>query len=423
MKLSLARQTVPGGSGSVRGGVVRVSHARCAALMVILMASLTSAQNPAPFSTLDMRVPVPPRPLVAAGQTHLAYEIHITNMSLRPTTLDVVEVRDGSSTDGDKALLRLQEDTLNKALRRHGAPFEDPDRRLLAPGHSAVLFVWLSLNSDDVPRLLTHRIGVTVPTAAGGGTDSVTVDGLNVTVASQMPRIVGPPLEGDHWLAANGPDNNANHRRTLLSLTGEAHIAQRFAIDWVRLYDDGRTFRGDPLKNSSYRAFGANVLAVADGIVVDAADEIPENVPDLVARAVTITPRRLVGNFVLLDIGDGAWAVYAHLQLGSVQVRKGDRVRRGQVLGRVGNTGNSTEPHLHFHIADRNQALDSEGIPYSFARFDLQAEPGEVTRAFRMVGQHLEVDSDRVVDWSTRAPQIRLNELPLLNALIRFPER
>jgi hypothetical protein len=179
-----------------------------------------------------------------------------------------------------------------------------PDRRLLAPGHSAVLFVWLSLNSDDVPRLLMHRIGVTVPTAAGGGTDSVTVDGLNVTVASQMPRIVGPPLEGDHWLAANGPDNNANHRRTLLSLTGEAHIAQRFAIDWVRLYDDGRTFRGDPLKNSSYRAFGANVLAVGDGIVVDAADEIPENVPDLVARAVTITPRRLVGNFVLLDIGD-----------------------------------------------------------------------------------------------------------------------
>ena len=60
------------------------------------------------------------------------------------------------------------------------------------------------------------------------------------------------------------------------------------------MYDDGRTFRGDPLKNSSYRAFGANVLAVADGIVVDAADEIPENVPELVARAVTITPRTLV---------------------------------------------------------------------------------------------------------------------------------
>jgi hypothetical protein len=91
MKLSPARQTLLGDSRFVRGGAVRVAHARCAALMVVLMASLTSAQNPAPFSTLDMRVPVPPRPLVAAGQTHLAYEIHITNMSLRPTTLDVVE--------------------------------------------------------------------------------------------------------------------------------------------------------------------------------------------------------------------------------------------------------------------------------------------------------------------------------------------
>jgi hypothetical protein len=78
----------------------------------------------------------------------------------------------------------------------------------------------------------------------------------------------------------------------VLAVAGEGRIAQRFAIDWVRLFADGRAFRGDPHNNASCRAFGARVFAVADGTVVETLDSLPENVPDPVARAVPITPRR-----------------------------------------------------------------------------------------------------------------------------------
>ena len=379
----------------------------------------TSAQAPASFSTLNMRVPVPPRPLVAGGRTHFAYELHIANMSARAVSLDRVEVRERSAGAGTPPLLRLEADALGAAIRKFGSPPDDKERRLIAGGQSAVLFVWITLESHELPRTLTHRVELQGPVSEKE-TGTVSVEGIEVAVSSQLPRIIGPPLEGDHWLAANGPDNATGHRRTLLSLSGEAHIAQRFAIDWVRLHDDGRTYRGDPLLNTSYRAFGASALAVANGTVIEALDEIPENVPDPVARAVPITPRTLVGNYVLLDIGDGAWAVYAHLQRGSVRVKQGDKVRRGQVLGLVGNTGNSTEPHLHFHVADRARSIDSEGIPYRIARFGLEAEPADVTQAFRTAGQSVEVDRVKLAEWLARPPATRRDDLPMLNALVAF---
>jgi murein DD-endopeptidase MepM/ murein hydrolase activator NlpD len=209
----------------------------------------------------------------------------------------------------------------------------------------------------------------------------------------------------------------------LLAIAGEGRIAQRFAIDWVRLFEDGRTFRGDPRSNDSYRAFGAKVLAVADGVVIDAVDGLPENVPDPVARAVPITPATVSGNYILLDLGDAAYAVYAHLQPGSLKVRKGDRVRRGQLLALVGNTGNSSEPHLHFHIADRPSPIDAEGIPYAFASFALEAEPQVVTSALRPLGGSLEIGPSGLAAWNTGAPQRREKEIPLRNAIVAFLNR
>jgi murein DD-endopeptidase MepM/ murein hydrolase activator NlpD len=113
-------------------------------------------------------------------------------------------------------------------------------------------------------------------------------------------------------------------------------------------------------------------LAVADGTVVATKDGIPENVPGPTSRAVPITLETVGGNHIILDLGNGRFAFYAHLQPGSLRVKNGDKVRRGQVLGLVGNSGNSTEPHLHFHISDANSPLASEGLPYAFSSFEVQ---------------------------------------------------
>jgi murein DD-endopeptidase len=402
--------------------------------MTLVIAPL-AGQAPPVFSPIDVRVPIAPRPFIAGGAAHLVYELHITNLSSRRATLETLDVMGASASSDAPPLLRLEGHALEASLRVLGAPLDETEKRVLPGGRAALVFVWVTLPTGAVPAALTHRfaLGLASTDAAAIASDvhstrvteenALVVRGVDVRVWEGEPRVIGPPLAGNHWLAANGPGNGPDHRRTLLALAGEGRIAQRFAIDWVQLFEEGRTFRGDPRNNASYRAFGAQVLAVADGIVLDTLDGVPENVPDPVARAVSITPATVSGNYVLVDLGDHAYAVYAHLQPGSLTVKRGDRVRRGQTLALVGNTGNSSEPHLHFHIADRPRPMDAEGIPYAFAAFGLEAAPELVTPMLKPVGGSLEIDASNLATWKVASPQRREKEIPLLNALVTFLSR
>ena len=156
---------------------------------------------------------------------------------------------------------------------------------------------------------------------------------------------------------------------------GRVHVPQRFAIDFVQLEAGGQTHHGDAGDNHNYRCYGSQALAVAAATVVDVRDGIPENTPDPEKRAVPMTLSTVTGNWVVLDLGHGRFAHYGHLQPGSVRVHKSDRVRPGQVLGLVGNSGNSTEPHLHFQISDGPTILTSEGLPYELLTFVRDGKP------------------------------------------------
>jgi murein DD-endopeptidase MepM/ murein hydrolase activator NlpD len=137
-------------------------------------------------------------------------------------------------------------------------------------------------------------------------------------------------------------------------------------------------------------------------------DSIPENVPG--GRAVAITLITVAGNHIVVDIGNGHFAFYAHLKPGSLRVRVGDRVKRGQVLGLVGNSGNSTEPHLHFHISDGlapgTSTLGSEGIPYALPSFEVIGRCTLTTK----------------IDCARIAPITVRNGMPMQNQYIRFPK-
>jgi murein DD-endopeptidase MepM/ murein hydrolase activator NlpD len=122
-------------------------------------------------------------------------------------------------------------------------------------------------------------------------------------------------------------------------------------------------------------AFGVPLLAVADGEVTGVLDGIPENTPRVLPKEITLD--NIVGNFVTLRIAPNRYATYAHLQNGSVKVRLHDHVSRGTVIGRLGNTGQATAPHLHFQVTDGNSVLQSEGVPFIFSSFT-DLGPGSV---------------------------------------------
>lgn len=314
---------------------------------------------------LDVTVPIAPTAFKADGKMHLVYELHIVNMSPWNCTLTGIDVLDAKSS---RSLASYSGAGLEDMLARPGISALPKSK--IEPGTNAVVFLWVTVDrKEDVPDAVRHRISVKL----GDYPETVSLE-TDPLLVRTGPIVITPPLRGDHWLAANGPSNTSGHRRALIPINGRAVISQRFAIDWVKIGDDGETYHGDKLDNKNYYAFGSEALAVADGIVTEVKDGIPLNVPGLTSRAVPINLETIAGNHVILDIGNGNYAMYAHLQPGSIRVKLGERVRRGQVLGLVGNTGNSTEPHLHFQISNASSPLGSEGLPYLFPSFEVEGK-------------------------------------------------
>jgi murein DD-endopeptidase MepM/ murein hydrolase activator NlpD len=317
---------------------------------------------------LDVSIPQAPTAFQADAKTHLVYELHLTNYSGQTVSLAHLEVVDEKGTE----LARLGQTELLSSVRILGTPEATGTDKLNIPGgKTELVYMWVTLASPAaVPAALEHKLSVKV----GSYPEEISIRCARVAVGRDLP-VLSAPLRGDNWQAANGPSNASGHRRSIIPIDGRARIAQRFAIDWVRINPDGQaTYTGDPLDNKNYRAYGSEALAVADGTIVATKDGIPQNIPGENSRAVPITLKTVGGNHVVLDIGHGRYAFYAHLQPGSLKVKLGDHVKRGQVLGLVGNSGNSTEPHLHFHVGDSISPLGSEGIPYALDSFDAKAK-------------------------------------------------
>lgn len=190
-------------------------------------------------------------------------------------------------------------------------------------------------------------------------------------IPAQSP-ILAPPLRGDGWLATNGCCAAESVHRAVRVPIGGARIGKQeiFAIDWARLRD-GQPFSGDGARPEGWYGYGAEVLAVADGAVVAIAEGYPEETPLQPVAHVT-RPQDYGGNAITLEIGPGVYAYYAHLEPGSVTVQEGDRVTSGQILGLLGNTGNSSGPHLHFGVMDNPAPLVAQNLPMAFDQWTLQ---------------------------------------------------
>jgi murein DD-endopeptidase MepM/ murein hydrolase activator NlpD len=126
---------------------------------------------------------------------------------------------------------------------------------------------------------------------------------------------------------------------------------------------NGSTHKGDGKRNEDYFCFDEPLLAPADGAIVESVDGIPDNVPGV------MNARQIYGNHVVIDFGNGEYGVMCHFKNGSVRVKVGDRVKSGQIVGLCGNSGNSSEPHLHFHLQDGKKLGAAIGLPAPFSGY------------------------------------------------------
>ena len=318
-----------------------------------LTALLVTAREPAvPFAGSDDQVVV-------------TYELGLENTT--PLTLTVTELQVLAPSG---SLVR----TLDQAAI--AAALSQPSARggvqQLTQAQSATVYVTLRFpNRSAVPARLDHRVTIT---GLPGGT--ATTGPVAVPVSPLGAPVLGPPLEpGSRYIAADSCCDSPRHRRALLPIDNRVWLAQRFAVDWEQLDTSNRTVTGDdPTDPADYTIYGKKVVSAADGVVVHVLTGLPDERPGALPSATS--PATADGNSIVVDIGSGLYALYAHLQNGSITVHEGQRITRGQQLGLVGNSGNTSAPHLHFHVMDGPSPLTSEGVPYVIDSF---ATSGQIT--------------------------------------------
>jgi hypothetical protein len=397
------------------GGVMGVSWLVAGIALLAQLAPAADAQTPPPVAAhltpVLTHVLAPPR---SAPQTdgvwRVPYELELTNATDEAVTIDTLEVRDPARQDAVVATLTASDIAANLVLPG------GKSATTLGPGQSGVLFVNLTFpRPDAIPAAVEHWLTVTA--APGGKLPPRLVEKVaRVALDRTPPVVLGPPLAGERWVA-EASCCNSYHRRAVLPINGQRFLAQRFAIDWVQIDAQGRLATGDPARNESYPQFGVDVLAAAEATVVHVVDGLPEQVPGALPADATVETAD--GNSVVLDLGGGHHALYAHMQPGSIRVRQGERVKRGQVLGRLGNTGNSSAPHLHFHVMDGPSPLASNGLPYVLDSVEVigTAESADD------LDTELRTATQPVRTQMLPAPSRRTKELPANLAIVNFADR
>lgn len=243
----------------------------------------------------------------------------------------------------------------------------------LAPGEA--LLVGHRVFALQGPAIDTLRL-----TARGTLADGTPVEGRGeLTVVRQAPAAgYRFPLAGT-WFVGAGASLHSHHRWV---------VPEEFALDILRIDERGRTHRGDGAVNTDFHAWGAEVRAIADGKVARVVDRFEDG--PIFRRAAGESAEAYMGriqqsqmalfaqgldavggNVVVVEHANGEFSHYAHLKRGSVRVAAGDAVRAGQVVGELGNSGNSTEPHLHFQVTDGAETLFTAGLPVAFEGLEI----------------------------------------------------
>lgn len=271
---------------------------------------------------LHLSISHPPTPVSINGRPTLYYELQLINTSPHPVTVD-------------KLIIKSPRSTL--------AVFEKDQLRSRTATHGDTTLIYIELTTKKVPDLLIHQLRL----HTGDGVRGTTL------VDHTPPIVLGPPFRNGTWAAVREPSWERGHRRATYTVDGRTRIPGRFAIDFIRLDDNGHYARGNEDSIRNWLGYSTEVLAVADGVVTAIRNDFPQS--NTLSTHPKYPSSQAAGNFITIQAGKDRFIFYEHLQPGSI------RVRPGQTTG----------PHLHLHVADANSPLGAEGIPFVFDSFTL----------------------------------------------------
>lgn len=192
------------------------------------------------------------------------------------------------------------------------------------------------------------------------------------------------PIEGEWFVYNGGVSKKLSHSWDVLT--------QRYAYDFVQVDAEMKRHSGKGTKLTDYYCFGQNIVAVADGTVVKVLDRV-RSAPFVGYGIVDFLATSFVGNHVIIQHAENEFGLYAHLIKGSIPVKLGDQVQRGQVIGQCGHSGHSSEPHLHFHLQDGPNFYFAMGLPIQF--HDVMVDGQAVAQTYLQAGNRVRQNIER----------------------------
>jgi len=335
----------------------------------MILISLSGCHSAAPeardsrFTVIAQDMPYPTDQYIRIGYTLKMREYEKEGLDLQR-----IDILDGSSkavlfTIGKKDIPKIYKDPMPVN------PYYPPDKL----DHYYVSLQLPIPLGRTVPKSVTHRFSFRNQQT---NRDLSMEGGTFLPDQAMTPIVIASPVRGKNWLFVN-QSTMGYHFNAMFFALGKRGTGERFAFDNVQFNDDlTEYFHGDPAKNESYFNYGESLYAVADGTVVAMRDGLPENSGN--DHSVTFKePIDLAGNYIIIDIGKGRYAFYAHCRTHSIRVKAGDQVREGDVIALLGNSGNSDAPHLHFQICDAPDFFFSRGLPFVLKKYTKIAQSGQ----------------------------------------------
>lgn len=306
------------------------------------------------------------------GKYHMVYGLRLTNCFRQPATIEKIEI---FNTEAMSTPLLTLEGTELLFFMEH-LDSQSVENATIERDGSRMLFIVLAFENSAIPSSLSHRVSVKADERPDSKEPSaMTYTAANLTVPKQGSLVLSPPLKGKGWTVFNGCCTfRGGHQRTLLPINGDLYNSQRYAIDFMKLNEQNKLVEGDPTIAENWVCYNEKVYAVADGTVVEVLEGLPDQTPGKLPDPSTITLHTIGGNHVVLKLDDCLYAYYAHLKNGTIQVKAGDRVKKGDFLGHVGNSGNTSAPHLHLHLMHSMSPVGSSPVVYLYDHFTLTGQ-------------------------------------------------